>query len=462
MNLTVDDVLSVPHKRSMNFEDVAIKKFSGVSTDTRTINRGEIFVALRGGQFDGHQFIDSAFQKGAACAVVDVRFNIPSSKKKPVLVVNDTTKAFGTLANVYRKKFDIPFIAVAGSNGKTTTKEMITAVLQSKYNVLSTKGNLNNHIGVPQTLFRLNDKHEVAVVEVGTNHFGELKYLCEILEPTHGVITNIGHEHLEFFKDLNGVARAEGELFSALRKNGTGFVNGDDPFVVSQSKKLQKKIIYGFSGKNIRLRGKFKSVNDEGCATFTVEQKSKKSFNVSLSVPGSHAMMNAMTAVAVGNAFRVPVQKIQRSLKQFRAVSKRMEMLTVGGVKIINDTYNANTDSVISALRTLSMMNCSGKKIVVLADMLELGKASRQEHAAIGNVISSLGFEYVLTYGAMAKYIHKNVFAPVNIWYEQKNVLAEYALELLSEGDIILVKGSRGMKMEDVISFLQSRLESKR
>ncbi|MBI1807200.1 MAG: UDP-N-acetylmuramoyl-tripeptide--D-alanyl-D-alanine ligase [Ignavibacteria bacterium] len=459
MNLTVKDLMCLENAAAYHLDTLGRKTFAGVSIDSRSVKRGEVFIAIRGENFDGHQFVEQAFAKGASCAVIDARTDSARWQSKPVLVVDDTTKTLGRLANIYRKKFSIPVLAVAGSNGKTTTKEMITAVLNTRYTVLSTHGNLNNHIGVPQTLFHLKPKHEVAVIEIGTNHFGEIMYLCNILEPTHGIITNIGREHLQFFHDLEGVARAEGELFSALGKSGVGFINRDDERVVAQAKPVQKKVTYSFSKRSSDIHGKFLRVHEDGCAEFAVSSGKGKKFAIQLSIPGKHVMINALAATAIGLTFKVPPKEIQKSLKNFNAVGKRMEVVRVGDITIVNDAYNANPDSVLSALEALQAMKCKGKKIVILADMRELGDASQLEHERIGDAIGSMGFEFLLTYGEMARHIYTRANVRTKIHYDQKNILSEYAAELLSAGDIVLVKGSRGMKMEDVVTFLVDRLE---
>ena len=460
MTLAPDALLSIEYVRKRNLERLGRRTFSGVSTDSRTVKQGNLFVALRGENFDGNAFVKQAFAGGAICAIVDERADDEPFREKPHVIVRDTTRAFGELARFHRRKHSIPIIAVAGSNGKTTSKEMISSVLRTRYSVLSTRGNLNNQVGVPQTLFRLKPHHEIGVIEIGTNHAGEIESLCNILEPTHGIITNIGREHLEFFQDLDGVAKAEGELFDALGKSGTGFVNVDDPRIVAEAKRLKRKKSYGFS-KRPRVKGTFLALDDRGCAQFSVKEKGKQAFRVELTMPGKHAAQNALAAAAIGLSFGVSRQKIQGALKKFTAVGKRMEVVRAGGVTVLNDTYNANPDSVLSALETLASMRCSGRKIVILADMLELGTASQSEHEQIGRAIGRMGFEFLLTFGTMAKFINK--FAEVNLklHYDQKNVLSEYAAELASPGDLVLVKGSRGMRMEDVVLFLQERLNGR-
>src|SRR5712692_5909356 len=315
MNLTFGDVLSLAHMQAYNIENRKQLTIKGVSTDSRTTKRGEIFFALRGEKFDGHKFVGSAFENGAAMAVIHEPEIADLFKTQPLLLVQDTTRALGKLAHTYRIKFNIPIIAVGGSNGKTTTKDMIAAVLGKKYKVLKTEGNLNNQIGVPHMLFRLKKIHDIAVIEIGTNHFGEVEYLCEMLEPTHGLITNIGSEHLEFFGDVRGVAKAEGELFDSLGTKGVGFVNADDPWVVRKTRRLKRKITYGFTKGNVHVRGKFLGMNDKTCPSFRVNRGGRKGFHIQLLVPGKHMASSALGAAAVGLTFRVPSKEIRQALE---------------------------------------------------------------------------------------------------------------------------------------------------
>ena len=460
MLLKVEDLLALRPLTTQNIVGVRRQRIHGISTDSRTTRRGDIFFAIKGEKFDGHEFLRKVFDAGALCAVVDREEVRDEFKSCSMIVVEDTTKALGKLAAIYRRKFDIPFIAVAGSNGKTSTKDMIARVLSKKYRVLKTKGNLNNHIGVPQTLFKLQQKHEIAVVEIGTNHFGELSYLCGILQPTHGIITNLGREHLEFFDNLRGVARAEGELFDALGTDGVGFVNLDSRGLAVKANHLRKKITFGISTKNARVRGTVQNFDARARAILAVKPRNKSSFIVKLSAPGKHVSENALAAATVGLSFGISQKQITQALETFRPSDKRMEVLRVRGVTIINDTYNANPDSMISALETLRAMKSSGKKIAILADMLELGARSEQEHRTLGKSMSGFNVDYLLTYGVQTKYLHEKAKLPIKFHYDQKNILSEYATELAGRGDIILVKGSRGMKMEDVVTFICLRLTS--
>lgn len=461
MKLPPDDLLHITHDELRNVGKVKGRVITGVSTDSRTIREGELFVALRGSNHDGHKFLAEAFAAGAVAAIVARDANVEPVKTMPLLVVPDTTRALGELARYYRRRFSIPVIAIGGSNGKTTTKDMIASVLRKRFTVLSTEANLNNQIGVPLTLFRLQNKHDVAVVEIGTNHPGEIEYLCSVLEPTHGLITNIGREHLEFFRTLRGVAKEEGALFDALRRRGDGvaFVNVDDAFLRARAAKLTRKVTYGFS-RPASVRGKIGATDAAGCVELRFGKRGRtRTTSVHLAVPGVHNAMNALAAAAVGVTFGVPQTRIKEALEHFVPVSKRMEIVRINDITIYNDTYNANPDSMLAALRTLAAAQVSGKRIAVLADMNELGEASAAEHERIGKEVGKLAIEYLLTYGEQARHIHQAANVKFKVHYEQKNMLAEYLAELLTPGDAVLIKGSRGMKMEDVVMFLQERLK---
>lgn len=461
MTLSLEDLLAIGHRRTGNLGLLGGRKFSGVSTDSRSIARGNLFIALRGGKFDGSAFVPDAFARGALCAVVDRRSRVGPFRDKPYVVVDDTVKALGDLALVHRRKFSIPIVAIAGSNGKTTTKEMTAAVLGTQYRVLRTPENLNNHIGVPQTLLRLNRSHEIAVIEIGTNHFGEIAALCRILEPTHGLMTNIGREHLEFFGTVSGVARAEGELFRFLDGSGTAFVNADDRRISSMAKRLVRtRISYG-SGAECDVRSGPVSMGAGGCASFPVSSRTTGTFTVRLSVPGKASARNALAAASVGLVFGISPENVRKGLKTFTPVGKRMEVFRIAGVTIVNDTYNANPDSMIAALDTIGSMKTRGRKLAVLADMLEMGNQSRGEHRKLGRAVGSFGVQHLLTYGAQAAEISRFAAVPWKRHYEDKAVLVNDLADLAGPGDIVLVKGSRGMRMEDVVNSLSTHLEER-
>ncbi|MEK9136948.1 MAG: UDP-N-acetylmuramoyl-tripeptide--D-alanyl-D-alanine ligase, partial [Bacteroidota bacterium] len=397
MKLTAKDLDTLMHVEFRNRDLLQGKKISGVSTDSRKISEGELFIALKGANYDGHTFVADVFARGAAVGVVDTSFKPDSVSTRPLLVVEDTTRALGELAHQHRMKFDIPILAIGGSNGKTTTKDMVTAVLATTYKILGTEGNLNNHIGVPQMLLHLRKRHEIAVIEIGTNHPGEIDYLCSILVPTHGLVTNVGREHLEFFKSIEGVADEEGVLFDHLKRNkkSVAFVNTDDALIQPKAKGLKRRITYGLASiptkSGVDVRGMLVGVNETGCASFEyVSKKPARHDTIQLAIPGEHNVMNALAAVAVGLSFKVPAKRIRRALESLHPTSKRMEVLNYEGVIIYNDTYNANPDSMISALKTLAAAKVPGKKIAVLGDMRELGEHGREEHARVGREAAKL------------------------------------------------------------------------
>jgi UDP-N-acetylmuramoyl-tripeptide--D-alanyl-D-alanine ligase len=462
MNLTVGDLLRLKPGFQRDLDGAGSREFGGVSSDSRTVRHGDLFFALRGESFDGHHFVRDAVNHGAAAVVVDNRACLDEITGVPAVVVHNTTRALGDLARIYRRRFGFPVLAVGGSNGKTTTKDMTAQVLGASMRVVSTKGNLNNHIGVPHTIFRFTRGDEVAVVEIGTNHPGEIAYLCKVLQPTHGMVTTISREHLEFFKTVEGVAREEGTLYRYLRRSSRGsmFVNADDPLVTKQAGGLRGTWSYGFGSPVSRVQGKLAGLDNKGCALLSFGMRKKRQgARFRLRIPGMHHALNALAAAATGLAFDVSPGAIREALEAFTPAANRMEVLEIGGVVVYNDTYNANPDSVIAALRTLADGKPEGKRIAVLGDMRELGECSAEEHAGVGREVGRLGIDYLLTVGELARHIHESADVPARYHYDQKNVLAEYLLELLAPGDAVLVKGSRGMRMEDIVSFIVQRLK---
>lgn len=466
MNLKTDDLLSIPHREAHAIDAETRWAAQGVSTDTRHVKSGDVFVAIRGERFDGHNFISAAIEQGASAVIVDARWASANGQMMarlyvPRLVVEDTVEALGALGRTVRRQFDIPVVAVGGSNGKTTTKEMIRSVLGQKLNVLATEGNFNNHIGVPQTLFRLEKKHDVAVIEVGTNHPGEIAHLCSVAEPTHGLLTNIGREHLEHFRSVEGVARAEGELWDWLAENrGTAFVNGDDAHIVRSAKKVKKKVVYGFRTRTATIKGSRLTTDDEGRALLTVRKGNKAGFRVQVAVPGLHNGENALAAAAVGLTFGIAPTKIVEALSGMTAASKRMQVLHLNGITVLNDTYNANPDSVLAALATLSAFRTNGRRIAVLGDMFELGTAAEESHRLVGRAVRRERIDLLFATGPLSQETVRASGMSSAEHHPDKSSLVRRLQAVLQSGDVVLVKGSRGMQMEDVVSALTSTTRS--
>mgnify|MGYP001156571189 CR=1 FL=1 len=458
MSVTAEDLFCIKGAEIINPGNLEKIVFREVSIDSRKCSKSDLFFAIKGEKFDGHDFVIDVLKRGSKCAVVQKSWYIKNQKQLAVLknksfvVVKDTVEAIGMLANIYRSHFVIPVIAVAGSNGKTSTKDFIAHVLSKKYRVLKTEGNLNNQLGVPLTIFRLSKKHEIAVVEVGTNHFGEVKYLCEILEPQFGVITNIGKEHLEFLKSISGAAKAEGELVEYLETVfGTFFLNADDKYLTKYRKSKNIKCVTLGFGKSAEVKGKILKFN-KFYPEIEVKYGNRK-IKTQLKNIGYQSCRAALMAAAVGFYFEVPVRDITKAVSGYKIESNRRNQLkSVNGVWVIDDTYNSNPDSVKAALENLKAYKLKGKQFICLGDMLELGNQSRKEHKDTGALVKRMKFENLLTYGKDSYQTFLGAKGVKNNFhFDDKSVMADFLRMNLNKGDVVLVKGSRSMKMEEVI-----------
>lgn len=443
------------------------------SIDSRTINDeggkgfNEMFFALKGENADGHEFVQTAFDNGAALAVVSRKWwseNKNRFSEKLCLVVEDPLVALQKLATIYRRKFAVPMVAITGSNGKTTTKEMTALVLSEKYPTMATVGNLNNLIGVPLTLFGLRSETEIAVVEMGMNHYTEVAEMCRIAEPTHGLITNVGTAHIEFFGSRENIAVAKGELFEYLNKtDGSAFVFADDALVEEKSSVMTNRTRYGIETADVTVRATLLESDALGCPKFriTTGLGGETDIEVQLSISGKHNAANALAAATVGLNFGVPAEKIKAALERYqpKANSKRMEVLLIGGMTILNDCYNANPDSMKAALTTLAELKTSGKKIAVLGDMFELGAASEDAHRDIGKFASGLKIDALFTTGEAMKAAYSISAVKRKEHFAEKEKLAEALSRVAKTGDAILIKGSRGMKMETIVGEFKKQMQ---
>lgn len=440
-------------------------EFETASIDTRSMPDGAVFFAIRGEQRNGHDFVIDASNR-AGVVVVDSKWWDEAGAKSAndircrVAIVQDTIQALGELARLHRTKFSIPVLAVTGSSGKTTTKDMIVQVLEKKYNVHRTKGNFNNHLGLPLTILDMNETHEVSVVEIGMNHPGEIEHLCTIAVPTHGIVTNVGKGHLGFFDSIKDVAREKGMLFRWLEMDPerVAFVNADDERVESQAETLTNTVRYGFDRDDVDVRGSIVTTDDEGRCTFSFRRSgSSEHYTIRLRAAGKHQAGNALAAVTVCLNFGVSPGSICNALKEFVPPDKRSVVRKVNGITIIDDSYNANPDSMKAAMEMFKTMKIPGKKLLVLGDMLELGSKSGEEHGNIGLLIPDMGFEYVFTFGQESEALYAASSVPFGGHYTDKEQLVGDLLEYVNEGDAILVKGSRGMRMEEIIQFIENR-----
>jgi UDP-N-acetylmuramoyl-tripeptide--D-alanyl-D-alanine ligase len=464
MPVTAADLERLQPAEILNRRTESVDTYKSVSIDSRTIEPGAVFIAIRGENHDGHSFIpDLAEKAGAIIADRSWRDragkSFETSFSVPVYVVDDTVRALGDLGRIHRQRFTLPVLAVTGSSGKTTTKDMIVRVLGQTHRIHSTRGNLNNHLGLPLTLLDLSGDDEVSVVEIGMNHPGEIDYLCSIAEPTHGLITNIGKGHLGHFESIEEVAREKGRLFRWLegRALHMAFVNADDKRIVEQVRDVPEQRRYGFGSDDVYVRGTLLERDANGCYTFGFSVGSDI-YRVRLRVPGEHQTKNALAAVIVGLTFDVPPERICGALESFQPPAKRSVIRELEGIVIFDDTYNANPDSMRAALETFSGMKNAGKKILVLGDMLELGIHSGEEHGRLGLMIPDLGFEHLFTFGPEAEAIFAAACTPFGGHYKDKKLLIQDLIGILEKGDAVLVKGSRGMRMEEVIQELEKKL----
>ena len=454
------EILKVVNSYPVNAEHLYNKSFNKICIDSRIIKQKDLFIAIKGESKDGHNFISKVFNKGVRLALVEESWFRKHKDKflnKPFIIVKDTIRALGEIARNHRINFNIPVLCVGGSNGKTTTKDLISAVLEKKFRILKTEGNLNNHLGLPLTLLNLNDTHQICVLEAGSNHFGEIKYLCGIARPTSGIITNIQKEHLEFFNNLQGVAKEELTLFDYLvSKPGKNpvFVNYDDDFLrkYAGKKKNINSITYSYDY-NTDIKGEFLKFTDFFEPVIKISQK-KKSFETKISTFGKHSIYNGIAAAAVGVYFGVSFESIKKALSNFKASSsKRMEVIRRRKNLFINDAYNSNSDSVKLGLESLKELPGSGNIHIVLGDMLELGKSSKKEHFEVGNLIKRMKFNNLYTFGKESY----NTFMGArgmenNFYFAEKEDLSEFLKKVIKPNDIIYIKGSRGMQMEDVLN----------
>jgi len=445
--------------KKVNFDKVTVKNFFGVSIDSRDIGKNYIFVAIKGENTDGHNYLTNVFKKGIAAAVVNESWytkNKSKFKNEVFFVVKDTVKALGELAKIHLSRFKTPVLFVGGSNGKTTTKDLIAAVLEIGYNVLKNEGNLNNHIGLPLTLLKLDSYHNFCVLEAGSNHFDEIKYLCSIGEPNFGIVTNIGREHLEFFKNIDGVAKEEFSLFDYLRtKKDTGlcFMNFDDEYTRKYFNKHKslKPFTYSYNHKT-NVNAKFLKYTKNFEPVIELNYNNKK-IVTKINTFGKHSVFNALAAAAVGLYFRITLEKIKETLENYKpSSSKRMEITNKRGLILINDAYNSNPDSVKLGLETLKEYKTKNAIHLVMADMLELGKSSKKEHFEVGKLINKMKFENLYTFGKESENIFKGAEGiKTNFHFDNKNDLLSILRKFLKKDDVIYFKGSRGMKLEDIV-----------
>jgi UDP-N-acetylmuramoyl-tripeptide--D-alanyl-D-alanine ligase len=428
---------------------------NGVSTDSRTINKGDLFIPIKGQRYDGHDFVKSAIENGAACVLSEKGIGIEGNHS--IIRVKDTANALKALAKHYRRKFNIKVVAVTGSTGKTTTKNIIAHVLSSHFNVLKTAGNYNNEIGLPLTVFNISPQHQVLVLEMGMSGFGEIAALTDIAMPDIAVITNIGVAHIEKLGSRDNILKAKTEIFNGFTDKGLAVLNGDDPYLLTiQDQNRFDKVYYSIKKEKPGFLTAYDIKTTDSGISFKVDISDKGQL-FSIPVPGEHNVYNALAAIAVAIHLKVPVHKIKHALASITMDKGRMNIITTDdGLKIIDDCYNANPDSTAAAIRVLAQMG-NGRTIAVLGDMLELGNYSEWGHRYIGQIAKREAIDILVCVGQNAAFIGKEAIkqgmpdSHVRHFGSNKDAI-EYLKASIRFGDTILVKGSRGMGMEEIIS----------
>ncbi|HSN10268.1 MAG TPA: UDP-N-acetylmuramoyl-tripeptide--D-alanyl-D-alanine ligase [Hanamia sp.] len=425
----------------MNIEEIykIYQQHPFVQTDSRKLQNDEIFFALKGPNFNGNDFAKKALELGAAYVVADEDIDAEDNR---IIKVDDVLQTLQQLAKYHREQFDIPFIAITGSNGKTTTKELIHEVLSTTYKTYTTKGNLNNHIGIPLTILKIKPDAEMAVIEMGANHLNEIAGYCAYAKPLYGLITNIGKAHLEGFGGVENVKKGKGELFDYLKThNGTAFVNTDDNSVFDLGKEVKNAIYYGSNSENIK--GKIVKNNP----FIEVEIGGQSSFNIQTNLVGAYNLPNILAATCIGKYFKVDDENIKKAIENYHPSNSRSQLIQKDSNTIILDAYNANPGSMKAAIENFANME-GNKKILLLGSMMELGADSEKEHAAIISLINKYQWYAVVLVGENFREIINNY---INL--ENSTEARDWLKKTDPKNSLILIKGSRSMQMERSVSI---------
>jgi UDP-N-acetylmuramoyl-tripeptide--D-alanyl-D-alanine ligase len=450
--LTVNEIKKIVRGRLLQGDGGGLT--DGVSIDSRTVRRRKVFIAIQGDRLDGHDFVPEASRKGAAAVIVSKKIVCP--KDIAVIHVKDTTKALGQVAAWHRRQFDIPVIAVTGSAGKTSTKEMTAAVLGTKYKVLKNFKTENNQFGVPLTLLKLDASYQMAVVELGTSRPGDIRWLARISRPTVAVFTNIGDSHLEGLKNKNGVFREKLQMVNYMAPRGVVVYNGDDKYlqrIPGRKRRGQTLISYGCRP-GVDYQAGHVDVQSNRRLEFTL-----RGHAFTLRAPAAHNVYNSLAAIFCGLVNHISYADIAAALSRYKFHEARSQVIKAGPFWLIDDTYNANPVSFAGAVDTLNALRVKGKKIIVCGDMLELGPQSKGLHRSVGEMVARSATGLVLTVGRQAKYIAQGCQDKRRaVHCRDIDEVCRRLKEVASPGDAILVKGSRGARMERVVEFLKKEL----
>lgn len=457
---TIKEIIKSTQGTLVNADVESNVQVDGVSIDSRSLKNNDLFIALCGDNFDGHDYIFKVIEKQARAVICDAAWACENLKdinnaNVPIISVENTVAALSSLAKTHRKKFSIPVIAVTGSNGKTTTKNMIAAILQAKYKVLKNKASFNNHIGVPLTLLDLDITHQVAVIEIGMNHKGEIRNLASIAMPDMAVITNAATAHIEFFNAIDDIIEAKCELLESLAPGSVAVVNADCKLLYLRARDFDVDIV-DFGIKSSCAYQASNVISHSDAVSFTVNQK----YTFKMHLLGEHNVYNALAAIAIACHLKVDYSLIRTQMLEFKPVPLRMQTLEYKAVVIIADCYNANLDSTTAAINTLESIKDKKRKIFVFGDMLELGTQSDQAHRQIGELIAHSSIGKLITVGQnagnAAKTAHECGMNDQDIYRCKTNEDAAQVLEeLINQDDVVLLKGSRAMRLEQIVDLLK-------
>ncbi|MGL5677285.1 MAG: UDP-N-acetylmuramoyl-tripeptide--D-alanyl-D-alanine ligase [Cellulosilyticaceae bacterium] len=455
MQLTIQDIIYATGGRCLNNEQIGNKLITSIITDTRQITDGSLFVPLKGERFDGHAFVGDAFAQGAIATLSEK--NELAHPEMVTIWVADTRKALLDLAAFYRGKFDVPVVAVTGSVGKTTTKDLIAAVLSAKYNTLKTEGNFNNEIGLPLTLFRLEEAHQMAVVEMGMNHFNEIHRLSVTASPDLAVITNIGVSHIENLGSQEGILQAKLEILDGLKSGGPLVINGDDPLLGQVQESEEHPVISCGQAPHQMYRASEIIMKDT--MTYACVQTPKDTYDITIPALGEHMVYNSLVAIAIAEYFELTKEQILEGLMAYIPSKMRMNIKTYPtGMTVIDDAYNASPDSMVAALKVLAHYKTSGKRIAILGDMFEMGDFAENLHKEVGRQIAQLDVDCLIAVGDLGRYIQAGLLevsdGSETYHYATKEACIEALGEHIALQDTVLVKASRGMAFEEIVKAL--------
>jgi UDP-N-acetylmuramoyl-tripeptide--D-alanyl-D-alanine ligase len=462
MRMSMGEVAGILETSSGDPDGIA----QGYSIDSRTVETGQLFFAIRGPRFNGHDFVSQALERGAVGAVVERGFSglAPGAISSALIDVLNPTDALQRLALVVRRKWGRRLVAITGSAGKTTTKEMVAAMLGQRFSVLKSPGNLNNYYGLPLALLQLEPYHEAAVVELAMSAPGEIGRLARIAEPQVGVVTNVAAVHLQFFDSVDSIARAKRELIENLTDAGTAVLNYDDPRVRGFADGFPGRVVtFGFEPGAMFRALDFRGEGEEG-SQFQVEGPGMKG-EYRLPLPGRHNVQNALAAIATASLFDIPPQAIAEALNKFQTLHQRSEILTLPGeITVLNDSYNSNPLAMEKMLETLAAWRGAKRRIAVAGEMLELGPSSPELHKQVGRRCVDNGVNWLLAVHGDARFLLEGALdaglAPdQGRFFSTSEEAGNYCADLLRGGDVVLVKGSRGVHLEKVIELLQSHKE---